>query len=195
MTPITPTLQIALTGGGTLQGEFNDCGDDYWAADFINTLKYSGIAAGCGGGDFCPESPVTRQEMAVFIVSAMGETGSTAAANAYFDDVAAAWAPFINKMSELGITAGCGAKAFCPNDLLTREQMAVFVITAMGETGSTAAFNADFDDITDDGYAPFVNRMNELGITGGCGGRSYCPDNSTNRAMMAVFLGKGFLGM
>ena len=131
--------------------------------------------------------------MAVFIVSAMGETPSTAAYNAYFDDIADdGFAPFINRMNELGITSGCGPRAYCPNDLLTRQQMAVFIIAAMGETGSSAAHNANFDDIANDGFAGFINRMTELGITGGCGGRNYCPGNSTNRAMMAVFLVTAF---
>ncbi len=194
--PTTATLAIALTGEGTLQPVFGDCQEDYWAEDFINALSYSGVTTGCGAGNFCPENSLTRKEMAAFIISAIGETGSTVAYNAYFTDVANdGFAPLINRMKELGIAAGCGASTFCPNDLLTRAQMAVFITTAMGETESTAVYNANFDDIANDGFAPFVNRMNELGITGGCGARAYCPGNSTNRAMMAVFLGKGFLGM
>ena len=95
-------------------------------------------------------------------------------------------------MIELGITTGCGDRAYCPDALLTRQQMAVFIIAAMGESGSSAAYNVSFDDIANDGFAPFINRMNELGITGGCGDRAYCPSAGTNRAMMAVFLVTAF---
>jgi hypothetical protein len=52
--------------------------------------------------------------------------------------------------------------------------------------------NDKFDDIEEAGFAGFINRMNELGITGGCGGRNYCPSASTSRAMMAVFLVTAF---
>ncbi len=191
--PDSPSL-IELTGEGTLQAVFGDCSEDHWAEDFINTLSYSGVTGGCGAGNYCPENSVTRAQMAVFIISAMGETPSTAAYNAYFNDIANnGFAPFINRMNELGITSGCGPGAYCPDTLLTRAQMAVFIIAAMGESGSTATYNTSFDDVADDGFAAFINRMNELGITGGCGGRNYCPTNSTNRAMMAVFLVTSFL--
>jgi hypothetical protein len=190
--PASPA-DIRLDGTGTVQSVFDDCQEDHWAEDFINTLYYSGITGGCSGTSYCPDNPVTRAQMAVFIISAMGETPSTEAYNAYFDDIANdGFAPFINRMNELGITGGCRDRAYCPNDLLTRQQMAVFIILAMGETGSTATYNANFDDIGDDGFAGFINRMNELGITGGCGGRAYCPGDSTNRAMMAVFLVTAF---
>ena len=190
--PTSPT-DVALNGTGTVQPVFGDVLSGHWASDFIYLLYLNGITGGCGSGHYCPEAPVTRAQMAAFIVSAMGETPSTVAYNAYFDDIANdGFAPFINRMNELGITSGCGTRAYCPNALLTRQQMAVFIIAAMGESGSTAAYNTSFDDIGDDGFAPFINRMNELGITGGCGTRAYCPANSTNRAMMAVFLVTAF---
>jgi hypothetical protein len=162
------------------------------AEDFINTLYYSGITGGCGPNNYCPDNPVTRAQMAVFIISALGETSSTAEINEYFDDVAEPYAAFINRMRELGIAAGCGPRAYCPNEPLTRAQMAVFIIVAMGDAGSGVPYNTNFEDIEDDVYAGFINRMNELGITGGCGGRNYCPGSSTNRAMMAVFLTTAF---
>ena len=44
--------------------------DNYWAADYIEQLYQDGITTGCGGGNFCPERPVTRAEMAAFIMRA-----------------------------------------------------------------------------------------------------------------------------
>ena len=187
-------VDVPLDGTGTLQPEFLDAPETSLVGDFedfINTVYYYGITAGCGGGNYCPEDPVTRKEMATFIVTSMGETPSTAAYNAYFDDIANdTFAPFINRVSELelGISAGCGPRAYCPEVFLTRAQMAVFIIMALGEAGSTATYNAYFDDIANDGFAPYINRMSELGITGGCAPRAYCPNDSTTRAMMAVFL-------
>ncbi|MBI3161664.1 MAG: S-layer homology domain-containing protein, partial [Chloroflexi bacterium] len=37
-------------------------------ANFIEQLFNEGITAGCGGGNYCPGNPVTRAEMAVFLV-------------------------------------------------------------------------------------------------------------------------------
>jgi len=39
---------------------------------FIEALYASGITAGCGNGDFCPNSPLTRGQMAVFLAKALG---------------------------------------------------------------------------------------------------------------------------
>ncbi len=168
----------------------------FWADDFIYAMSQAGITGGCGNGNYCPNDPVTREMMAVFIITAMGETGSQAAHNGYFSDIADnGFAAFINRMNELGVTGGCGGTNYCPSTPVTRGMMAVFILAAMGETGSQVAYNAYFSDIDDNGFAPFINKMNELGITGGCGGGHYCPFNPVTRAEMAVFLGKAFLGM
>ncbi len=42
----------------------------HFAAGFIERLAQLGITAGCGGGNYCPDDPVTRAQMAVFIVVA-----------------------------------------------------------------------------------------------------------------------------
>jgi uncharacterized delta-60 repeat protein len=52
-------------GAGT---GFGDVPPGYWAAAFIKQLVTEGITAGCGAGNYCPESPVTRAQMAVFLV-------------------------------------------------------------------------------------------------------------------------------
>lgn len=51
---------------------FADVPLDHWAFQFIEALVSSGITAGCGGGDYCPDSPVTRAEMAVYLAAALG---------------------------------------------------------------------------------------------------------------------------
>ena len=49
---------------------FNDVLDDFWAKDWIEQLAEEGITSGCGGGNYCPGSSVTRAQMAVFLVRA-----------------------------------------------------------------------------------------------------------------------------
>ncbi len=48
---------------------FNDVPVDFWAAAWIKQLAAEGIAAGCGGGNYCPTGKVTRAQMAVFLVA------------------------------------------------------------------------------------------------------------------------------
>lgn len=47
---------------------FNDVPTNYWAAAWIKQLKVEGITTGCGGGNFCPESYITRAQMAGLFV-------------------------------------------------------------------------------------------------------------------------------
>jgi hypothetical protein len=136
-----------------------------------------------------PGDSIIRAQMAVFVITSMQESPSTASHDAYFDDIANdAFAPFINRMYELGITGGYGIRTYGPNNPVTRGQMAVFIVTSMGETLSVEPFNAYFDDIADDGFAPFINRMFELGLTSGVGSREYGSNMITNRAQMAIFI-------
>lgn len=39
---------------------------------FVEALVASGITVGCGGGNFCPNAPLTRGQMAVFLAKALG---------------------------------------------------------------------------------------------------------------------------
>jgi hypothetical protein len=39
---------------------------------FVEALFHAGITAGCGGGNYCPDNPVTRGQMAVFLAKALG---------------------------------------------------------------------------------------------------------------------------
>ena len=51
---------------------FNDVPVADFGFQYIEALAGSGITGGCGGGNFCPDSPVTRRQMAIFIAKALG---------------------------------------------------------------------------------------------------------------------------
>jgi hypothetical protein len=51
---------------------FTDVPTNHWAFKYVEALMASGITAGCGGSNFCPDSPLTRAQMAVFLSSALG---------------------------------------------------------------------------------------------------------------------------
>jgi putative cofactor-binding repeat protein len=99
---------------------------------YIEQFATLGITSGCSAGNYCPDDPVTRAQMAVFITKALGETTATTCEGT-FNDVNEwtggnpAFCKFIEKFSTLGITAGCGNGNYCPDDLVSRAQMAVFL--------------------------------------------------------------------
>ena len=62
-------LQVSPAPG---TATFTDVPTSYWAFQYVEALAASGITGGCGGGLYCPESPVTRAQMAVFLSKALG---------------------------------------------------------------------------------------------------------------------------
>ena len=91
-----------------------------------------------------------------------------------------------------GVTAGCGDTTFCPADTVTRQQMAVFLLKAKEGAGYTppSCTTPAFTDVPcASPFAPWINELAARGVTAGCGdGTTYCPEDSTNRQQMAVFL-------
>jgi hypothetical protein len=117
-------------GSGT---GFGDVPPDYWSAPFIKQLAAEGITSGCGNGNYCPEQPVTRAQMAVFLLKAKygaGYTPPPVGSGTGFGDVPTDYwaAAFIKQLVTEGITAGCGSGNYCPEQAVTRAQMAVFLV-------------------------------------------------------------------
>jgi hypothetical protein len=107
----------------------------HWAAAWIEQLAAEGVTAGCGALSYCPESPLTRAQMALFLLRARhGLTYQPPAPTGLFGDVPAGYwaAAWIEQLAREGITAGCRAGAFCPDEPVTRAQMAVFLMRTFG---------------------------------------------------------------
>jgi hypothetical protein len=95
------------------------------------------ITRGCNppaNDRFCPDDPVTRAQMAAFVVRALGLAANT---HGGFGDVPAGstFAEDIGRLATAGITRGCNPPAndhFCPEDPITRGQLAAFLRRALG---------------------------------------------------------------
>ena len=87
-------------------------------ADWIEQLYAEGITGGCAGERYCPSSPVTRAQMAVFLLKAEHGPGFTpTACNGVFPDVPcpSLFADWIERLFHESITAGCGGGNYCPD--------------------------------------------------------------------------------
>jgi sugar lactone lactonase YvrE len=121
-------------GAGT---GFGDVPPSYWSATFIKQLAAEGITTGCGNGNYCPEHPVTRAQMAVFLLRSKygaGYVPPDVAGSTGFGDVPANYwsAAWIKQLVTEGITSGCGGGNYCPEQPVTRAQMAVFLVRTFG---------------------------------------------------------------
>ena len=101
---------------------------------------------------------------------------------------------WIEDLAESGISAGCGASAFCPGAVVTRAQMAAFLLKArLGSLYTPPPATGIFGDVpASDPFAPWIEELYREGITAGCGGGDYCPASSVTRAQMAAFLVRAF---
>ncbi|MBK5267129.1 MAG: bifunctional metallophosphatase/5'-nucleotidase [Acidimicrobiia bacterium] len=183
MAPIT--VQAA---GGT----FTDDDASIFEAD-IEWMAANGITFGCNqAGDlFCPDDDVTRGQMAAFLTRALGLTAG-AGADLFTDDDTSIFEADINRIRTAGITFGCNPPAndkFCPNDNVTRGQMAAFLGRALHLNDASGA-----DLFTDDDSSIFEGDIDRIGtarITLGCNPPAndrYCPTNNVTRGQMAAFI-------
>jgi len=129
---------------------------------YIEVMARRRITLGCNNTNdpqaaYCPNQPVTRAQMAVFLIRAkmnnvfpttlsgtpgpfpgpLGDNfGTFTPSVPYFSDVTAAdpvfgaYFPFIQKMRELRITNGTGGVTYSPGNNLTRKEIAVFIVRA-----------------------------------------------------------------
>lgn len=168
--------------------------------DFVNVIKLWSITSGCTATTYCPTANVTRGQMAVFVVRSVVGDDFTFSATPAFTDVPAThpFFKYVQKLKELGITAGCSATTFCPDGNVTRGEMAVFLVrgkmSSLHQDNFPFPQTAYFTDVpTTHVFYKFVQKLRELGVTAGCGATTYCPGDPITREQMAVFLTRGFL--
>lgn len=112
--------------------KFNDVPLGTFGDSWIEQLAVEGITSGCGGGgNYCPATPVSRAQMAIFLVRAKhGIAFTPPTATGIFADVPVGsfGADYIEQLSADAITSGCGGTNYCPNTTVKRDSMAVFLV-------------------------------------------------------------------
>jgi hypothetical protein len=123
----------------------------------------------------------------------------SAAAVAEFNDVppGATYFGAVNLMFQAGVTTGCiqGSspltRSFCPDDSVTRQEMAAFIVRAVTGTTTPGIYNQTpyFSDVpATNPFFPHIQKMMDLGITTGCGIKMFCPADTIPRWEMAIFM-------
>ena len=139
-------------------GIFADVPLGAFGVDWIEQFYGEGITSGCASNplSFCPNSAVTRAQMAVFLLRAKhGSAYVPPACKGLFADVACAapkhpFADWIEQLAREGVTSGCASAPlrYCPDAVVLRLQMAVFLTRAFGlsqEANAAPAVNAGAD--------------------------------------------------
>ncbi len=110
-----------------------DAAADYFGDDggsvhepAINQLYEAQVTIGCADGLYCPGRPVTRAQMAAFLARSLNLT--TQSGDPFIDDDDSLFEDEIGAIAAAGITIGCAADLFCPDEAVSRAQMATFIV-------------------------------------------------------------------
>lgn len=176
---------------------FRDLQGAEWAEGYIEYMNYAGIMTGDGNGKFRPDDPITREEFAKALLSALKITGDdfTVEKPMAFSDVDndAWYYETVEIACRSGIVNGIDDITFGVGQLITREDAATMAIRArytaklaFRRMGDTVEF-ADRESIA--GYAlSAVTELQKAGILSGYEDGTFKPQNSITRAETAKLL-------
>ena len=168
----------------TVTPRFTDVAPTHQFAGEVLGLDVLGVTTGCTPTTFCPTGQVSRGEMAAFLVRALGLAPSSGV-DSFSDDDGSFFQADIEALFAAGVTAGCSSTAFCPDRVVTRGEMAAFLVRGF------SLLPAVGDSFVDDDGSFFEADIESLvaaGVTSGCSTTSFCPRAPVTREQMAAFL-------
>lgn len=194
----TPGSPVTIHVGGS----FADVLTPHWAYADVESVLHYGVDSGCDSTHFCPANPVTRGELARWLMKA--EHGASyqapACTAAPFTDVPCShpMAAWIAQLKAEGLTTGVGGGNYAPDTTATRAETAVFLLrTKLGVSYVPPACHADFGDVACNGTsdywaAAWISDIKTRGISNGCDLTAFCPNDPLDRAQAARLFAKTF---
>lgn len=167
--------------------EFGDVPADYWAFDFITTLKDMGIINGKDNGNFEPDAQLTRAEFAKMIAVAFGLT-ATSGDSKFADCTANDWyTEFVNAVAEAGYVNGKDDANFGANDPISRQEICTILGRILGVEDAGELNFTDADSIADWAQAA-VSALVEMGVVNGYEDGTFNGAANATRAEVAKML-------
>ncbi|MGF7029515.1 glycosidase/fibronectin type 3 domain-containing protein [Paenibacillus mucilaginosus] len=172
---------------------FADLPSGHWASSAVRELAAQGIVNGMEKGRFAPEQSVTRAQFAAMVVRALGLEAKPDTVLPFADVAAGAWyAEAAAAAYSHGIVGGRDAVTFAPDELITREEMAVLIVRAYAaKAGGTAPAGTGLQGVFTDHAevsswaAASVQSAVELGLLQGRAEGQFAPSGTTTRAESA----------
>lgn len=188
---LTP-YEWACPAGSIPEDGFVDVPTDNAHEEAIDCAVARGLARGTGPGRYSPQMPVTRAQLATFVSLLQDgdpET-STPPSDAFDDDNGSVHEAAINELARQGVVKGTGPRQFSPLALVSRAQMASYLLRAYELATSRDMPQARDHFADDDGttHERAINAAASLGLTAGTGSGAYDPAGVVRRDQMARFL-------
>jgi hypothetical protein len=156
----------------------------------IEGIAAAGITRACGTDRFCPTDPVTRGELAAFLVR--GLHLPAAGTDAFTDDDASIFEGDIDRLAAADITRGCNPPRndrYCPREAVTRGELAALLVRALDLPPADGGDRFGDDDTSL--FEADIEALAAARITLGCNPPAndrFCPTDPVTRAEVATFL-------
>jgi spore germination protein YaaH len=165
----------------------------HWAQPFIISTAEKGWMIGISSVSFAPDKPLTRAEAAAILVRAL-ELNKTGTDKSYFTDISGHWAENdILTAAQNGVVLGIGNGRFCPDELITRQELAVMLDRILPGADYNDNLRNPFSDISRNknpwSYDSIV-KLYHNGIFSGNPDGTFNPAGAALRAQMAVLMEK-----
>jgi hypothetical protein len=197
----------------------------------VEAIFHNNITVGCTGSDYCPAAKTPRSQMAIFVARALAGGGANvpvsgnvggqpyncvSGGTSLFTDVQPMdnFCKSVHYIYGQNVTSGCGTGLYCPDDNVTRAEMAMFIaralfvangggpvpetygpdpVTGLSYSCDAAAPDLHFDDVTtSDIYCKHAHYLWARAIVSGCSADEYCPTPDIRRDEMAKFIANAF---
>lgn len=173
-------------GTAATVGAFDDVLVTNTHATAIVSLADRGITTGCTATSFCPAAHVSRAQLATFVTRA---AQLPAGPSGVFADVSGIHQAGVDAAAAAGVTNGCAPDRFCPDDRITRAQVASFLQRELGLPDRTAPYR----DVSPGSiHAGAIGALAARGIILGGTDGLFRPDEPVTRAQMASFLTRAY---
>lgn len=165
--------------------DYADVPDEHWATAVINEAAEAGIMYGRDDGTFGLGDTVKRSEFAAMLVRLMKWDKSVSAISLFSDVQSDKW--YFADINTLADHNVFNEKEFRPNDNITRREMAVMLVKALGyselaQSETSSVFN---DVSTDEGY---ISVAYTLGIINGKSDTMFDPEGPALREEGAAMM-------
>ena len=162
--------------------------EDTGVADWLNTEDHIAYMVGHNTGNFGPNGPVTRAQVAMMFYRLLKDQNVPVTAS--FSDVPAdAWyAEAVNTLASLGIVEGVGGGKYQPNRAITRAE---FCAIAARFTSAAQEGVQQFTDVPESHWAhDYIATANAYGWVTGVGNNRFAPSDDISRAQAAVIVNR-----
>lgn len=171
-----------------LECTFYDVTSTHWAFGIIGELCSKGYVKGYPGGAFKPDNNITRAEFTRILTKVLGLSDKKPAASMFSDITPADWYyGAVQAAAGAGIVKGYDNGKFLPDQNISREEMAVILVNALGKREEALSRAGDETIFTDDrGIASwargFVVIAVQEGLVKGYPDNTFRPGNNATRA-------------